>query len=85
MQFAFKSNHDTVLCTSTLRETVSYYLNRGSDVCACMLDASKAFDNVHVGKLFKMLMDMKITLIVIRLLLDNYTCQNIFTSCNGVN
>ncbi len=30
MQFAFKSNHDTVLCTATLKETVSYYLNSGS-------------------------------------------------------
>ncbi len=44
MQCAFKSNQDTVLCTATLNETVSYYLNRGSDIYACMLDASNAFD-----------------------------------------
>ncbi len=49
-----------------------------------MLDASKAFDNVHFGKLFRLSMDRKIPSIVIRLLLDNYTCQQIFTSWNGV-
>ncbi len=65
MQFTFKSDHDTVLCTATLKEIVSYYLNRGSDVYAYMLDASKAFDKVHFGKLFKLLMDRKIPSIVI--------------------
>ncbi len=49
MQFAFKSNNDTALCTATLRETVSYYLNRGLDVYACILDTSKTFNNVHFG------------------------------------
>ena len=83
MQFAFKSSHDTTLCTAMLKETVSYHLNRGSDVYACMLDASKAFDKVHFGKLFKLLVDRNIPSIVIRLLLDNYTRQKIVTSWNG--
>ncbi len=49
-----------------------------------MLDGSKAFDKVHFGKLFKLLINRKIPSIVIRLLLDNYTHQKIFTSWNGV-
>jgi len=48
-----------------------------------MLDASKAFDTVHFGKLFKLLMDRKLPAMVIRLLLDNYTRQNICTTWNG--
>ncbi len=60
MQFAFKSNYEPLLCTATLKETVSYYLNRGSDVYACVLDASKAFDKIHFGKFFKLLMGRKI-------------------------
>jgi hypothetical protein len=83
MQFAFKSSHDTTLCTAILKETVSYYLTRRSDIYACMLDASKAFDKVHFGKLFKLLIDRKIPSMVMRLLLDNDTHQNIFTSWNG--
>ncbi len=50
---------------------------------ACMLDASKAFDKVHFGKLFNLLMDRKLPAIVIRLLLDNYTRQNICAIWNG--
>ncbi len=50
---------------------------------ACMLDASKAFDKVHFGKLFKLLVDRKMPAIVIRLFLDNYTRQNICTKWNG--
>ena len=65
MQSAFKSSHDTTLYTTILKETVSYYLNRGSYIYACMLDASKAFDKVHFGKLFNLLIDRKMPLVVI--------------------
>ncbi len=48
-----------------------------------MLDASKAFDKVHFGKLFKLLVDRKMLAILIHFLLDNYTRQNICTNWNG--
>ncbi len=48
-----------------------------------MLDVSKAFDKVHFGKLFTLLVDRKMPALVICLLLDNYTRQNICTSWNG--
>ena len=71
------------MCTSVLKETVQYYLNRNTSVYACILDASKAFDKVHFGKLFKLLMDINVPAIVIHFLLDNYTRQNICTTWNG--
>ncbi len=63
------------MCTSILKETVQYLINKNSGVYACMLDARKAFDKVHFGILFNLLMDRKLPAIVICLLLDNYTRQ----------
>ncbi len=54
-----------------------------------MLDASKAFDKVHFGKLFNLLIDRMLPAIVICLLLDNYTRHldgaksHTFTAMNG--
>ncbi len=84
VQFAFKEGHDTVMCTAVLKETISYFNNRGSDVYACLLDASKAFDKVHFGKLFKLLFTKNVPAVVIRFLLDNYTRQTISAAWNGV-
>ncbi len=83
LQFAFQAEHDTVMCTSVVKETVQYYLNKKPSAYACMLDASKAFDKVHFGKLFKLLVDRKMPAIVISLLLNNYTRQNTCTTWNG--
>ena len=48
-----------------------------------VLDASKAFDRVHYGKLFKLLSKRKIPVQVRRLLLDMYTRQKMQTVWNG--
>ena len=47
MQFGFKSNHYTVLCTGIYIETINHYVNKSSNVYSCLHDASKAFDMVH--------------------------------------
>ena len=44
MQYAFKESHSTVMCTAVLKEVVAIYNARGSNVYACLLDLSKAFD-----------------------------------------
>jgi len=75
LQFGFKPGHSTTLCTAVYVETVDYYLRRNSDVFSCLLDASKAFDRVHYGKLFKLLMKRNLPLLIVRLLYDNYTRQ----------
>ena len=57
---------------------VNHYLNGGSNVYRCLLDASKAFDRVHYGTLFRLLLKKEIPKCIIRLILDSYTRQ---TSC----
>ena len=49
MQFGFKNNHPTVLCTTVYIETVIRYSNSGSNVYSCLIDARKAIDHVHEG------------------------------------
>ena len=57
---------------------VNYYLNGGSNVYSCLLDASKASDRVHYGTLFRLLLKKEIPKCIIRLILDSYIRQ---TSC----
>ena len=53
MQFGFKQGHSTTLCSLIYKEVVNHYLNGGSNVYSCLLDASQAFDRVHYGTLFR--------------------------------
>ena len=45
-QFGFKAHHSTGLCTQVFKQTVDYYVNRGSHVFACFVDYTKAFMTV---------------------------------------
>lgn len=45
-QFGFQKNSSTDLAIFTLKQTVHYYVERGTDVYACFLDLSRAFDRV---------------------------------------
>ena len=51
-QFGFKSAFSTILCTGVMKTVINRYLNKGSKVYACLIDASKAFDTVDHGILF---------------------------------
>ena len=75
MQFGFKSNHSTVLCTAIYKETINHYVNECSNVYSCLLDASKAVDRVHWGRLLKILIERKVSFLFIRLLLHSYLRQ----------
>ena len=55
MQFGYKKGHSTTMCALIYKEIVNQYINNGSDVYSCLLDASKAFDRVHYGKLFRII------------------------------
>lgn len=83
MQYAFKERHSTVMCCMVLKDVTTYYVNRGSNVFACLLDASKAFDLVNYGKLFKLLIKRKLPAAVIRLILDSYMRQTVRCTWNG--
>ena len=75
LQFGFKENSCTSHCTFLLNETISYYNMKHTNVYTVMLDASKAFDRVHYCKLFKLLIERKMSPLVLRLLLNMYTTQ----------
>ena len=79
LQFSFKPQHSTVMCNLVMKETIRYYNNRGSDVFACFLDASKAFDRLRYDKLFQILLERKMPPILIRSLLDMYERQTVRT------
>ena len=94
-QFAFKANHSTTLCTGILMETATHFVNNNSCVYSCFLDASKAFDKVHYGKLFNLMLKRGVPSVIVRFILDGYIRHRMcaqwerhtsrsFHVCNGV-
>lgn len=83
MQFGYKKDHSTVLCTLISKEVISHYLNGNSNIYSCLLDASKAFDRVHFGRLFRLLLAKPIPKCVIRLIFDSYIRQTACATWNG--
>lgn len=84
LQFGFRRGHSTVMCTAMYKETVQRYVTRKSTVYSVLLDASKAFDKVQYGALFKLLIKRNLPPVVIRLLFDSYTRQNACVSWSNV-
>lgn len=95
LQFGFKADHSTSMCTNVLNETIHYYNSSNSNVHAVLLDMSKAFDKVHYVKLFRVLLNKGMCPLLTRLLLNMYTSQLIcikwdtyvtqsFSTTNGV-
>ena len=69
--------------TSLIKNIISYYRANNSKVYGCMLDASKAYDRIHFGKLFDILLQKQVPGVFIRLLLDSYQRQSIRTEWHG--
>ena len=84
MQFGYKQGHSTTLCTLIYKEVVHHYLNSGSNVHSCLLDASKAFDRVHYGTLFRLLLTKCVSMCFIRLVLDSHIRQKACALWNSV-
>ena len=95
LQFAYQPGCSTTMCTWSVVETIDYFRRNGSDVYACCMDMSKAFDLVRHSILFKKLIKAGIPLIFVRLLLFIYMLQfanvkwqdsfsSIFSLSNGV-
>ena len=49
LQFGYQANSSTMLCSWTVRQCINYYANRGSSVYVCLLDLTKAFDNIKLN------------------------------------
>ena len=75
MQYGYKNNHSTTMCTVILKEVIHHYLNGNSNVYCCLLDTSKAFDKINYGKLFSTLLQRNIIVYCIRLIVDKYIQQ----------
>ena len=75
MQFGFKPQYSTTMCSLVYHEIINHYMSNNSNVYSCLLDASKAFDKVHYGKLFHILLNRKVPFCIIRLLMDSFERQ----------
>jgi len=84
LQFGFKAKHSTATCTMIVKEVFSYYVNNGSQVACMFLDATKAFDKLEYRKLFSLLLAPQLPPVVIRILLNMYTNQQVRVLWNGV-
>ena len=95
LQYAFKEQHSTTMCTLLVKEIVKHYIENDSYVAACFIDAKKAFDRVKLDKLFLILLDRQLPIVDIRALLNLYKRQytrtvwkgqysEYFTSVNGI-
>jgi hypothetical protein len=82
MQYAFKGQHGTSMCSLILKEVAHYFKRNKSDVYIGLIDASKAFDRVRHDKLFALLIKRGLPAVVIRSLLDSFTRQKLCTSWN---
>ena len=71
--FGFKKKSSTSLAIHSLKETINYYTDRGSNVYCSFLDASKAFDRlVHAG-LFLKLLQRRVPLISLNIIIAWYS------------
>jgi len=73
LQFGFKSKLSTSMCTSLIKEIVSYYNSNSSSVYCTLLDATKAFDRVNYCRLFELLIDRRLPPLILRFMLHMYT------------
>ena len=95
LQFGFKANHSTTVCSMVLKETLAYYSVDGGTAFCTFLDATKAFDRVDYCKIFRELLKRDIPSVYVGLLLNMYTnsvakvrwngaCSTPFNGTNGV-
>ena len=80
LQFAYKANHSTSLCTLMMKEITKYYMSNGSQVFCALLDASIAFDRVRLDKLIEMLRSRQTPAPVMRILLNTFQRQKVRTA-----
>nr|XP_027209908.1 uncharacterized protein LOC113803337 [Penaeus vannamei] len=74
-QFAYKPNHGTDLAISLLKNATLEYTRRNTQVYACFLDMSKAFDRVSHAILFRKLLERGVPKYIVPLLRVWYRSQ----------
>ena len=84
MQFGYNGGYSTTVCTLIYKEVIDHYINNDITVYSYFLDASKAFDKVHHGKLFCIELSKNIPKIVARLYFDTYMRQKACVSWDNI-
>ena len=72
LQFGFKSRTGTAHAIYTLRSTIDYFNNKGSNVYVAFLDCTKAFDRISHDGLFTKPIERKIPYCILLCLLFWY-------------
>ena len=72
------------MCTMGVNKAIDYYVDDGSPMFCIMLDATKAFDGVHLCELFNLLIDKNLPFATLRLLLNMHTGHVILKYCGMV-
>jgi len=80
LQFGFKRQLSTTLCTGLIKNVVSKFVDAGSQVYGCFLDASKAFDH---EVLFSKLMERNLPLALNSFLVSWYRSQRMQVRWNN--
>ena len=84
LQFGFKANSSTNLCSMVLKESIAYYINHQSSVFCSFLDASKAFDRLKYCKLFRLLVNRQMPAPIIRVLINFYNGNYVRVAWGGI-
>ena len=71
-QYGFKRKCSTTHALFCLKETIDYYIDHGSSVYCCFLDASKAFDRLVHSGLFIKLMERNVPLRFLNIIISWY-------------
>ena len=83
LQFSYQEHVSTSMCTWMIVETIEYFLRNKSDVYACTMDMSKAFDRGKHSALFEKLRLVSIPPVIIRFLMSIYRLQVANVRWNG--
>jgi hypothetical protein len=83
LQFSYQANVSTSMCTWMVVETIEYFLRNKSEIFACTMDMSKAFDRVKHSTLFDKLRKEDLPPIIIRFLMSVYKLQIANVKWNG--
>ena len=72
LQFGYKSNCSTIMCSTLVIETIQYFTQMRSPVYVQFIDASKAFDRLSYIELFNILSERNMCPLIRRLLINLY-------------
>ena len=77
LQFGYKSESSTIMCSTMVIETIQYFTACHSPIYVLYMDASKAFDRLYHIELFRLLSERAACPLILRLLFNMYRKQRI--------